>query len=164
MAEPAVGADLREPLDVLRPLPAEVALDLAGLDRLAQLHDLVVGQVLDVGVRIDAGVRDDLRRRGLADAVDVGEAHLHALVDRDVDPRDTSHQPCLCLWRGLEQITRTRPRRRMIRQRSHIGFTDARTFTLYSLGRIQSTSEKSRGPHESGPRAQKYGPSANGEW
>jgi hypothetical protein len=28
----------------------------------------------------------------------------------------------------LEQITSTTPRRRITRQRSHIGFTDARTF------------------------------------
>src|SRR5439155_1574924 len=82
------------------------------------------------------------RRHGLPNAVDVGEPHLDALVGWDVDASDSSHQPCLCLCRGLEQMTSTTPRRRMIRQRSHIGFTDARTFTLYSLGRIQSTSEQ----------------------
>jgi len=38
--------------------------------------------------------------------------------------------PCLCLWRGFEQITSTTPRRRITRQRSHIGFTDALTFTV----------------------------------
>jgi hypothetical protein len=36
--------------------------------------------------------------------------------------------PCLCLCRGLLQITSTTPRLRITRQRSHIGFTDARTF------------------------------------
>src|SRR5204862_5312740 len=41
VAKPPVGADLRETLDVLRALAAEVALDLARLDRLAKLHDLV---------------------------------------------------------------------------------------------------------------------------
>src|SRR5437588_8659863 len=38
--------------------------------------------------------------------------------------------PCLCLWRGLEQITSTRPLRRMILHFSHIGLTEGRTFTL----------------------------------
>src|SRR5436305_14990885 len=38
--------------------------------------------------------------------------------------------PCLCLWRGLEQITSTRPWRRMILHFSHIGLTEGRTFTL----------------------------------
>src|SRR5437588_13050111 len=42
-------------------------------------------------------------------------------------------QPCLCLWRGFEQMTRTRPLRRMILHFSHIGLTDGRTFTLVSL-------------------------------
>src|SRR3954466_4366956 len=37
--------------------------------------------------------------------------------------------PCLCLWRGLEQITSTAPCRRMILHFSHIGLTDGRTFT-----------------------------------
>src|SRR3954453_14105219 len=37
-------------------------------------------------------------------------------------------QPCLCLWRGFWQITKTAPPRRMILHFSHIGFTDARTF------------------------------------
>jgi hypothetical protein len=34
------------------------------------------------------------------------------------------------LWRGFEQMTRTRPCRRMILHFSHIGFTDGRTFTV----------------------------------
>src|SRR6266516_2088308 len=36
--------------------------------------------------------------------------------------------PCRCLCRGLEQITRIRPRRRTTRQRSLILFTDGLTF------------------------------------
>src|SRR5947209_18375442 len=38
--------------------------------------------------------------------------------------------PCLCLWRGLVQITIVRPCRLITLQRSHIGFTDGRTFIL----------------------------------
>src|SRR5581483_9230388 len=65
----AIGADLRQPLDVLRALPAEIALDLAGLDRLAQLDDLVVGEVLDVGVGVHAHLAHDLARGRGTDAV-----------------------------------------------------------------------------------------------
>src|SRR3954454_6166792 len=93
VAKSAIGADLRQPLDVLRAIPAKVTLDLLGLDGLAKLHDLVVGQILDVGVRIDPGVLHDLARRGLADPVNVGETHLHSLVGRDVDACDSSHAP-----------------------------------------------------------------------
>src|SRR6266576_2265915 len=56
VAEAAVGADLGQPLDVLRALAAQIPLDLVGLDRLAKLHHLVVRQVLDVRVGIDAGL------------------------------------------------------------------------------------------------------------
>src|SRR3954447_11615198 len=93
VAKSAIGADLRQPLDVLRAVPPKVTLDLLGLDGLAKLHDLVVGQVLDVGIRINACLLDDLARRGGADPVDVGEAHLHALVGWNVYSCDTSHAP-----------------------------------------------------------------------
>ena len=53
MAHAAVGADLGEPLDVLRALAAQVALDLELLDRVAKLDRLLLGQVLDVGVGVD---------------------------------------------------------------------------------------------------------------
>src|SRR6266576_266212 len=42
VTEAAIGADLREALDVLRALAAQTALYLVRLHRLAQLHDLVV--------------------------------------------------------------------------------------------------------------------------
>jgi hypothetical protein len=74
------------------------------------------------------------------------------------------HHPCLCLWRGFEQMICTTPPRRITRQRSHIGFTEARTFIALSLGRIQSLAEKARQPHESGPRARKVGRTAEGRW
>src|SRR5438046_6894888 len=38
--------------------------------------------------------------------------------------------PCRCLCRGLEQITRMVPRRRITRQRSQILFTDGLTFMM----------------------------------
>src|SRR5207244_12642068 len=37
-------------------------------------------------------------------------------------------QPWRCLWRGFVQMTMVRPCRLMTRQRSHMGFTDGRTF------------------------------------
>src|SRR5262249_24018189 len=92
-----IGADLLEALDVLGALPAQVALDLAVLDRIAKLDDLVLGQVLDRGVGIDARLLEDLVGRGAADPEDVGEPDLGPLVEGDVAPGDASHQPCLCL-------------------------------------------------------------------
>src|SRR5436190_16740257 len=68
VSEAAVGADLGEPLDVLRALSAQIALDLARFDGLAKLYYLVVGEVLDIGVRIDADVVEDLIRGRAAGA------------------------------------------------------------------------------------------------
>src|SRR5918911_950024 len=57
VAQAAVAADLHQALDVLRALAAEVALDRQlGVDEVAQLGDLVVGEVADVRVRCDAGL------------------------------------------------------------------------------------------------------------
>ena len=61
------------------------------VDHLAQLDDLVVGEVLDVSVRRHAGFGENLVRGRAANPVDVGEADLGALVERDVDACDASH-------------------------------------------------------------------------
>ena len=93
MAQAAVGADLHQPFDVLGALAAQVALDLALIDRVAQANDLVLGQVFDHGVGIDLGLLEDLLGGRAPDPEDVGEADFDALADRDVDSCDTCHAP-----------------------------------------------------------------------
>src|SRR5262249_59304380 len=109
VAQAPGGADLLKAFDVLRALAAEVPLPLAGLDRLAELDDLVLGQVLDLGVRVDPGLLEDVVGRRAADSEDVGEPDLGSLVEGDVDSRDARHQPCLCLWRGVGGVARGPP-------------------------------------------------------
>src|SRR6476661_74265 len=59
--EPAVRADLRQALDRLRALAAEVTLDLEiGIDVLAELRDLFLGQVAHFGVLREAERSADL--------------------------------------------------------------------------------------------------------
>src|SRR5438132_9404566 len=85
VANAAVGADLREPLDRLLPVTAQVALDLeVRVDEVAELRDLFVGQVLDLRVRAEAELGCDLVCGRLADAVDVGQPDLEALLVRKV--------------------------------------------------------------------------------
>ena len=68
------------------------------------------------------------------------------------------------MWRGFEQITRTRPLRRMILHFSHIGFTDGRTFMIpfelddpdgeaLETGAVAATIPRSGLLHADGPLA-----------
>ena len=58
MADPTVGADLLQPLDRLAAVAAKVALDLdVGVDVVAELRDLVVGEVTDLLPGIEARAR-----------------------------------------------------------------------------------------------------------
>src|SRR2546421_6929832 len=77
VAQPAVGADLLEALDVLGALAAEVALHgQLGIDHLTELADLVLGEGLHVGVRGDAGLLQGQARLRLTDPGDVGQNAL----------------------------------------------------------------------------------------
>jgi hypothetical protein len=133
VAHSAVAADVDQPLDVLADLLAEVALDLfAFLDDLADLVDLVLGERLDFLVLVDLGLVQDRVRLRAADPVDVGEADLDPFFGGQCDASDSCHlclaQPCLCLCRGLMQMTRRTPLRRTILQLRQIFLTDALTF------------------------------------
>jgi hypothetical protein len=89
MADAAVRADLREPLDGLLTVAAKVALDLKlRVDVVAELRDLFVGEILDLRVRAEAELGCDLAGSRLADPVDVGQPDLEALLVREVDSGD----------------------------------------------------------------------------
>src|SRR5262249_47682835 len=95
--EAAIGADLHQPFDVLGTIAPQISLDLAVLDRLAQLHDLFLGEVLGRRVGVDAGLGEDLQGGRATDPEDVGEADFDPFVDRDVDPCDARHRSALPL-------------------------------------------------------------------
>jgi len=86
VAHAAVAADLLQALDVLRALAAEVALDhVVRVDQVAQLHDLLLGQVADLAVGLDPDLGQQLVRRRTSDPVDISQADLDPLVEGDVD-------------------------------------------------------------------------------
>jgi hypothetical protein len=49
-------------------------------------------------------------------------------LDFYFEQKPANNHPCLCLWRGFSQITRTIPFRFMILHLLHIFLTDGRTF------------------------------------
>src|SRR4051812_30694100 len=92
VAATLVAADLDLATDVGLDLTAEVTLDLVlRLDRVAELDELGVTQLVDPQVGADAGVGEELLGGGAADAVDVGERDLDALVAREVDTNEACH-------------------------------------------------------------------------
>jgi hypothetical protein len=98
MADAAVRADLREPLDRLLPVAAEIALDLElRVDVVAELRDLFVGQVLDLRVGVEAELRGYLARGRLADPVDVRQPDLEPLLVGKVDSGDSGDGSALPL-------------------------------------------------------------------
>src|SRR5918993_3051884 len=92
VAATLVAADLDLAADVRLDLTPEVTLDLeVGFDLVAKLDQLLVTERVDPGVRVDTGGSEQLLGAGTADAVDVGESDLDALVAREVDTNEACH-------------------------------------------------------------------------
>src|SRR5262249_57314825 len=93
-----VRAEIHVPLDVHRHVAAKVALDLVLLiDDLADLHHLVVAQIIALLVLVDPGLAEDLVGQRAPDPEQVRQRHLHPLVAREVDSSDTRHLRLLAL-------------------------------------------------------------------
>src|SRR6266508_1601403 len=101
MADAAIAADLRQALDRLGPLAAQVAFDLEiRVDVVAELSDLLVSKVAHLFVRRQTQGSTDRARGRLANSVDVGQPDFEPLLVRKVDAGDTCHladHPCFCL-------------------------------------------------------------------
>src|SRR6185503_12991411 len=88
----AIGADVHEALDVHGVLAAQRALHLVlALDERAQLAGVLVGERLHTRVGVDARLLQQPLRRGGADAEDVRERDLDALLGREIDACDACH-------------------------------------------------------------------------
>src|SRR5438552_659689 len=113
VAEPAVGAEIDQALDARRHVATEVALDLvAGVDRAPKTRRLLVGQVVGLAPGIDLRLGAQLERRAPADAVDVREGDLHALVARQIHSGETCHAPTPAVACGAGSCTARAPRPR----------------------------------------------------
>src|SRR6185437_1419520 len=90
MAQAAIAAEIHQALDVHRHFAAQIAFDeKVAVDRLADLDDLGVGQVVDAALRRDADLVADLL--GRADAMDVAQADHDPLLGGNIDAGDTCH-------------------------------------------------------------------------
>src|SRR5436190_10430480 len=93
MANAAITLDALQALEVHTDLAAEIAFDdiLAVLDGVDDLGELLLGQIFGADARVNVGFgQDDLRVAG-ADAVDVTEGDIDALIRRDFYSDDAGH-------------------------------------------------------------------------
>src|SRR5579863_6346599 len=92
MAQAPIAGEVHQALDVDGGFAAQVPLDgVIAVDRLADLDDFLVGQLVEPARVLDADLAHDLVRLGLADAVDVLQRDHHALVRRNIDAGDAGH-------------------------------------------------------------------------
>src|SRR3954447_21848464 len=88
----AEAADFHQPLDVHGNLLAEIAFHATLLlEHLADVPDIVFGQILDADVRADAGRLQNRVRAEASDAVDVGETNLDPFGPREINACNSRH-------------------------------------------------------------------------
>ena len=104
------------------------------VDNLPNLAELHLSEVPHPGIGVDAGLGEDPPAQGRSNAIDILEGYLNSFIPRNINPGDSCHlQPCLCLCLGFSQMTITTPLRFITLHFSHLGFTEAFTFTKNPL-------------------------------
>src|SRR5215475_3952571 len=90
MPQPAIAAEILQPLDVELDLAPQIALDdVVAVDHLADLQHFLVGELRHPPLRRDVHLVHDLLGLLAPDAMDVLQRDHHALVGRNVDTSDT---------------------------------------------------------------------------
>ncbi len=92
MPEPAVAAQIHQPLDVHCDFAAQIAFhDVIAVDHLADLQHLGVAELVDPALLRDVDLLADFFREARADAMDIAKADFYALIGWDVYTRYTCH-------------------------------------------------------------------------
>src|SRR5690349_18737049 len=97
MPQPAIAAEIHQPLDVELNFAPQVALDhVVAVDQLADVEHFLVGELRHAPLGRQAQLLHDLSGLLLPDSMDVLQCDDDALVGRKVDTSDTSHFICSC--------------------------------------------------------------------
>src|SRR5262249_45926277 len=90
--QPAIAAEIHQPLDVHRDLPAEVALDrVIAVDQLAHAQYLVVGHLMYAPLDRNTDPVAYLERLSAPDAMNISKPDRDPLLIGDVDASDARH-------------------------------------------------------------------------
>jgi len=103
VAQALVGTDFNLTADVSCNLAAKITFNLVvAFDEVTKCHELLVGEILDAGVRVHAGSSEGFVSTGLAHAVNVSESNFHALFAGNINSSETCHTGFSLLFsRGL---------------------------------------------------------------
>src|SRR5262245_9373319 len=98
MPRPAVAPEVHQALDAELHVAAKIALDPeVRLDRVADLADVVLVEIVGALVARDARVGEHDLSRVATDAVDVRQRNFDPLVAGEVDACDSSHSRASCV-------------------------------------------------------------------
>src|SRR5215831_12579683 len=112
VADALVAPDLHLAPDVGLHLTAQVSFDpVGGLDPVAELDHVIIGEVVNPDVAADAGGLQRLERTGAPDSIDVRESDLKALVAREVNTNQSCHLRAALLLLGRSGPPRPTPAR-----------------------------------------------------
>ena len=92
MTDAAIALNVYQALNVKSDVTTKIAFHEAVLvDVITKLADIVLGEVADADVGIDAGSLDDIISSLTADTIDVGQTDLNSLISGQVNTGYTSH-------------------------------------------------------------------------
>lgn len=92
MSQPAVAADIHQPLDVHRDLTPKVTLDAHFLvDDLADSINFIVSQVAHARIRIDTSAVEKPLAGVQPNSIDIGKRRFNPLIARKIDSRNSRH-------------------------------------------------------------------------
>jgi hypothetical protein len=92
MSQAAIGSQIHEPLHVHGDFPPKVTLNLVrAINNLSDLGRFHLGELIRIEVRIKVGFIQDFLGACPTNPVDVCQRNLQALVFRQVNSSNTSH-------------------------------------------------------------------------
>lgn len=93
VAHATVALDALQALEVHADFAAKITFDdvLAVLDRVHDLRELLLRQIFGPDFRIDIGLIEDLDGVAWADAIDIPQSDIDALIRRNFYTNDTCH-------------------------------------------------------------------------
>src|SRR5687767_1174615 len=99
MTQPAIAAEIHQPLDIHRDLATKIAFhDIVAVDHFAHLQHFLVGELRHAALLRNADLGHDVLGGPLADAVDVLKRNHNALVGRNIHTGNTSHRSTPVSW------------------------------------------------------------------